>query len=214
MKNLIAASLAVSTLYAGSASAFNVNLESRPTAVPNSCEWGVFEAEFRLTNVDAGVREPRSYVLHLNFSAEEEIVPVHPRVYANVFRADGGYVGSTTANLVDGIDVDGQLPGRFANQQMRVTFDRLPAPGHLVIPENGGYMTFTVTYQRGDGLFPFDPECDDFSRIEPGAPYKFVSDPYFLIDYITTQPVCEFLAPGVPDPDTGLWYTGESFCGE
>lgn len=66
---------------------------------------------------------------------------------------------------------------------IRTNTPKTPGAPWLEVVENGGYATVTVQFIRDDGLFPFDPECDDFSRIAPGAPAEFYDDHHFALNY-------------------------------
>ncbi len=196
-------------LFCSVISAGNLNLQVKRTAVPNSCEWGIFEAEFKITNVDAGNRFLKNYYITGAFASTDEIKPIHNTVNISSFSTEGAYIGSESVT----ISVNGQEsvpscePGlnKGVYFSIRVNTPETPGAPWVEVVENGGYATVTVQFIRGEGLFPFDPECDDFSRIAPGVPADFYDDHHFALNYTSTQQLIrEYIAPGVVDPETGL----------
>lgn len=190
-------------------SAANLNLSVKPTAVPNSCEWGIYEVEFKITNVDAGNRFLKNYYITGAFASLDEIAPIHGTANISSFSAEGAYIGSEKVTV--SVNGSGSVPSCEAGLNkgvyfnIRVNTPEVPGAPWLEVTENGGYATVTVQFIRGEGLFPFDPECDDFSRIAPGAPADFYDDRHFALNYTSTQQlITEYIAPGVVDPETGL----------
>jgi hypothetical protein len=61
------------------------------------------------------------------------------------------------------------------------------------------------TLRRAGGLSPFDPECDDLTRVERNAPAVFIDNRFFSLGFTSTQQqICEQLNPTTNDPNTGL----------
>lgn len=187
----------------------NLNLQVKPTAVPNSCEWGIFEAEFKITNVDGGNRFLKNYYITGAFASNDVIAPIHGTANISSFSADGAYIGSETVTV--GVSGTGSTPtceaglNKGVNFYIRINTPETPGAPWLEVVENGGYATVTVQFMRGNALFPFDPECDDYSRIAPGAPADFYDDHHFALNYTSTQQLIrEYIAPGVVDPETGV----------
>lgn len=99
-------STAASILFAATASALPLDLQMRATAVPNSCDWGVFEPELRITNVQTFDILLSSVFVEFAFNAgPDEIEAVHPRIIVPIFNSAGGVVTWTFANVVKHSDI-------------------------------------------------------------------------------------------------------------
>src|SRR5207244_12570951 len=102
-------------------------------------------------------------------AGQNDVEAVHPTgTTAAIFDASGGFHG------FDGITVrkrfviaDAQFaPDRRVNQIWTAEFDPPSAQGPDITIPAGGFATLIVTLRRAGGLSPFDPECDDFTKVE------------------------------------------------
>ena len=202
--------MASGILFTATASAFPLDLQMRATGVPNSCDWGVFEPELKITNVQTFDILLSSVFVEFAFNAgPDEIEAVHPRITVPIFNSAGGVVSWTFANVVKRQDI---APFTFAadrkgNQIWAVIFDPPSPPPN---PSNaipvGGFASVTPTLRRAGGAFPFDVGCDDFSKVDRGTSQTtFVDNRFFHMIFTSTQQlICEQKSPTTNDPLTGL----------
>jgi hypothetical protein len=207
------------TLFAATASAFPLDLQMRATGVPNSCDWGVFEPELKITNVQTFDILVSSVFVEFAFNAApDEIEAVHPRITIPIFNASGGVVTWTFANVVKRSDI---APFAFAadrkgNQIWAVIFDppsAPPNPSNAIPP--GGFASVIPTLRRAGGAVPFDLGCDDFSKVDRGTSQTtFVDNRFFHMIFTSTQQlICEQKSPTVNDPLTGLAFASTPITG-
>ncbi len=186
--------------------AYPVDLEVRPTAVPNSCDYGIFQPELRITNVADSPISLSSVFAEFAFNAAPgEIEAVHPETYASIFDADGAFVTWTGAKVEPSPwTTTGELsPDRRINQIWRVLFDP-PRPNPPNLIPAGGYATVIVSLRRAGGAVPFDENCDDFTKVERDSSREFQSNPYFHLIFTSTQQlVCEQWDLVTNDPLSG-----------
>lgn len=212
LKGVISGGLvaAAGLLVSAPAHALPWNLQVRPTAVPNSCDYGVFEAELKLTNTGTSGAFLSEVFAEFSFNAgANEIEAVHPEdTYAWIFDAQGGFVSW------DGVKVQGpfaQAPAQFsadrrANQIWRTVFDPPNANGQTIVVPPGGFATVIVTLRRAGGQSPFDVGCDDFTKMERNAPTAFTDNKFFRLLFTSTQQlICERFNPNTIDPNSGLF---------
>ncbi len=197
------------------------NVEVRRSSVPNSCDFGVFEPEIKITNTgDHPFFLPQAFLLVYFNAGANEIEAVHPEgTTATIFTANGGFKSFDAISIrkfMDFSQVFEPVPGRKANQAWQISFAPQAAPGQG--PDTtlnpGDFATMIVTFRRAGGAFPFDPACDDFTRVERGASNVFHSDRFYNLFFTSTQQfICEFLNPTTPDPLSGISpITGQSAC--
>jgi hypothetical protein len=211
-KGMISGSLvaAAGLLVSVPAHALPWNLQVRPTAVPNSCDYSVFEPELKLTNTGTSSAFLSEVFAEFSFNAgANEIEAVHPEgTYAWIFDAQGGFVSW------DGVTVQGPFAqaaaqfsaARRANQVWRVVFDPPNAGGQTILVPPGGFATVIVTLRRAAGQSPFDAGCDDFTKVERNAPAAFTDNKFFRLLFTSTQQlICERFNPTTIDPNSGIW---------
>ena len=211
--------VAAGVLCASSASAFPLDLQMRATGVPNSCDWGVFEPELKISNVATFDILLSSVFVEFAFNAApDEIEAVHPRITVPIFNSSGGVVSWTFANVVKRTDIP---PFTFAadrkgNQIWAVIFDppsAPPAPSNAI--PVGGFASVTPTLRRAGGAVPFDVGCDDFSKVDRGTSQTtFVDNRFFHMIFTSTQQlICEQKSPTMNDPLTGLAFASTPITG-
>ena len=197
------------------------NLEVRRSSVPNSCDFGVFEPEIKITNTgDHAFFLSQATVVVYFDAGVNEIESVHPEgTTASIFTANGGFKSWDTISIRKFIDFNPTLepvPGRRANQSWAISFGPISPPGQGpdINMNPGDFATMIVTFRRAGGAFPFDVGCNDFTRVERGASNAFHSDRFYNLIFTSTQQlICEFLNPTTPDPDSGIApFTGQSAC--
>jgi hypothetical protein len=191
------------------------NVQVRHTSVPNSCDYSVFEPEIRITNTgDHSFFLPQAY-LQVYFNAPlGSIEPVHPQgTTAAIFTSSGAFKSWDTIDIEPGVTfpTSGPSADRLANQAWRIFFGPINPPGYGpdVTLDPGDYAQFTVTFRRDGGVSPFDPECDDFTKVERSTPADsvvFTDNKFYDLLFTQTQQLLpEFLDPTTPDPNTGIF---------
>jgi hypothetical protein len=202
--------LAFTLLLAASASAFPVDLQMRATAIPNSCDYALFEPELKITNVTTFDILLSSVFVEFAFNAGlTEIEAVHPRITVPIFNAAGGVVSWTFAEIrqTSTFSTFTFAPDRRGNQVWAVVFDPPsppPNPSNAIPP--GGYATVIPTLRRAGGAIPFDVGCDDFSKVDRGtSQITFIDNRFMHLIFTSTQQlICEQKSPTTNDPLTGL----------
>jgi hypothetical protein len=187
------------------------DVQVRPTSVPNSCDFGVFEPEIRITNTGDHFFFLSQVFLLVYFDAgQDEIQAVHPEgTTAAIFERNGAFRSWDSISIRKFQDfAETQFaPDRLANQSWQINFGPINPPGlgpDVTVPV-GGFADLIVTFQRTGGAFPFDVGCKNFTRVERSAPANFASNKFYNLFFTSTQQfLCEFLAPGVPDPNSGI----------
>jgi hypothetical protein len=197
------------------------NVEVRRSSVPNSCDFGVFEPEIKITNTgDHAFFLSQAFLLVYFDAGPNEIEAVHPEgTTAAIFAPNGGFKSWDTISIRKFLDFNPTLepvPGRRANQAWQISFGPINPPGRGpdITMNPGDFATMIVTFRRAGGAFPFDVGCNDFTRVERGASNVFHSDRFYNLFFTSTQQfICEFLNPTTPDPLSGISpITGQSAC--
>jgi hypothetical protein len=196
------------------------NVEVRRTSVPNSCDYSVFQPEIKITNTGAQSFFLSQGFIQVYFNAGlDEIEAVHPTgITAAIFDANGAFKSWDGVSISRGVTFNTVTfaPDRRANQAWRIFFDppQPPGQGPDITMRPGDFAIFTVSFRRAGGQNPFDPECDDFTKVERGAPSNFTNDKFYNLLFTSTQQfICEFLNPTTPDPQSGVNpFTARSAC--
>jgi hypothetical protein len=197
------------------------NVEVRASSVPNSCDFGVFQPEIRITNTgDHAFFLSQAFLLVYFDAGPNEIEAVHPEgTTATIFTRNGGFKSWDTISIRKFMDFSPALepvPGRRANQAWQISFGPISPPGQGpdINMNPGDFATLIPTFRRAGGAFPFDVGCNDFTRVERGASNVFHSDRFYNLFFTSTQQfICEFLNPTTPDPLSGISpITGRSAC--
>jgi hypothetical protein len=197
------------------------DVQVRRSSVPDSCNFGVFEPEIKILNTgDHPFFLSQAFLLVYFNAGANEIEAVHPEgTTAAIFSSNGGFKSWDTISIRKFMDFSPTLepvPGRKANQAWQISFGPISPPGQGpdLTMNPGDFATLIVTFRRAGGAFPFDPACDDFTRVEPGASNVFHSDRFYNLFFTSTQQfICEFLNPTTPDPLSGISpVTGQSAC--
>jgi hypothetical protein len=187
------------------------DVQVRPTSVPNSCDFGVFEPEIRIINTgDHDFFLSQTFLLVYFDAGPDEIQAVHPEgTTAAIFEANGAFRSWDTVSIrkFEDFPETAFAPDRRANQSWQISFGPINPPGRgpdVTVPV-GGFADLITTFQRAGGAFPFDDGCKNFTRVERGAPANFASNKFYSLFFAQTQQfICEFLSPGVPDPNSGI----------
>jgi hypothetical protein len=187
------------------------DVQVRPTSVPNSCDFGVFEPEIRIINTgDHDFFLSQTFLLVYFDAGTDEIQAVHPEgTTAAIFEADGAFRSWDTVSIRKFQDFPETqfAPDRRANQSWQISFGPINPPGRgpdVTVPV-GGFADLITTFQRAGGAFPFDDGCKNFTRVERNVPANFASNQFYSLFFASTQQfICEFLSPGVADPNSGI----------
>jgi hypothetical protein len=190
------------------------NVQVRANSVPNSCDYSVFQPEIRITNTgDHPFFLPQAFV-QVYFNAPiGSIQPVHPEgTTAAIFSASGAFKSWDTISIdpqaIITFPTEGPSPDRLANQAWRIFFGPINPPGRGpdVTLNPGDFAQFIVSFQRVGGLSPFDPQCDDFTKLERNSTNVFTDNKFYNLLFTQTQQLLpEFLNPTTPDPNTGIF---------
>ena len=202
---------------ASAQSVVTANLQVRASSVPNSCDFGVFEPEIRLTNTgDHPFFLPQAFVQVYFNTPIGGIEAVNPEgTTAAIFTSNGGFKSFDTISIRPGIafDTTGPSADRLANQAWQIFFSPIDAQGPDVTLNPGEYAQFFVTFRRPGGLFPFDPQCNAFTKVERNAQTVFTDNKFYNLFFTSTQQfICEFLNPTTRDPNSGVTPAGISSC--
>jgi hypothetical protein len=197
--------------HAASAQVVVADVQVRPTSVPNSCDFGVFEPEIRIVNTgDHDFFLSQVFLLTYFDAGVDEIQAVHPEgTTAAIFESNGAFRSWDTISIRKFEDFPETqfAPDRRANQSWQINFGPINPPGlgpDVTVPV-GGFADLITTFQRAGGAFPFDQGCKNFTRVERGASANFASNKFYSMFFTQTQQfICEFLSPGVPDPNSGI----------
>lgn len=193
------------------------NLQVRSSAVPNSCDFGIFQPEIRLTNTgEHPFSLPQAFV-QVYFNAPiGGIEAVNAEgTTAAIFTANGGFKSFDTISIRPGstFETTGPSEDRLANQAWQIFFSPISAQGRDLTLNPGEFAQFFVTFRRTGGPFPFDPQCNDFTKVERNAPTVFTDNKFYNLFFTSTQQfICEFLNPTTPDPNSGVTPAGVSSC--
>ncbi|HTA75638.1 MAG TPA: hypothetical protein VK791_00610 [bacterium] len=184
------------------------DLQVKPSSVPDSCNWQVFEAVLKITNVWTSPLDLHTVEAEYYFDAgQNEIQAVHPTgTYAVIYNAQGTQLGFIDANNNQRLtNISGAYaPDRLANQSWVTWFSYDPQSPTSIVPP-GGCAIVTVTLQRANGASPFDQGCKNFTRIDPGTPQVFAGNKFFTLNFLQTQiRICEALNLTTIDPQTGI----------
>jgi hypothetical protein len=152
-----------------------------------------------------------SVFVEFAFNSAQPIEAVHQEITVATFHPNGAFNDWHTARVF-GPDLRAQTvqlsPTRRFNQVWRVVFDppNPQRPFSVSIPANGGFVLATVTLRRAGGAFPFDPECDDFTKVDRGtSQVNFVDNKFMHLRFTQTQQlICEEKLGGGFDPLSGI----------
>jgi hypothetical protein len=200
---LLLAPLVASAQVTPDLSQFQLNLQVRPVDQVSTCQAGSFRAEFRITNFTNVAFDLSRASVRLNFNNATLVEPVN-NTFVTVFSPAGGLTGQSTTATVrqEQGPMCAVAPDRTTNQTMFIDL------GAAQLPPNGGFATFIATLRRDGGQFPFDVGCDDFTKlVNPDRTFR--NDRFFgLVQPSGIIPTgrlfCEFTAPNVVDPETGI----------
>jgi hypothetical protein len=187
------------------------DIQVRPTSVPNSCDFGVYQPDIRIVNTGTQDFYLSQASLMLYFDAgPNEIQAVNPTgLTASIFEANGGFRSwdSVFIRKFSDFAETQYAPDRRANQSWQIYFGPINPPGQgpdITVPV-GGFAELTPTFQRANGAVPFDDGCKNFTRVERGASANFATNKFYDLYFFSTQQfICEYLSPGVPDPNSGI----------
>jgi hypothetical protein len=212
--------LATPQVAQGQAAATKLNLEVRNVDNADSCVFGSFRPEFRITNfgtqpVSIGAVDVRMF---FNNPLQDPIEFVGA-TFATIFNADGSLTGSyASAVQFDSAPPNPSCvvaPDRLANQTRHISFQ--PVGTDALIPPNGGFATIIVQYRRNGGEVPFDAGCNDFSKLPADPARAFHNDKFFNL--VMQNPMgpphvlfCEFINATTVDPNSGI-DAGVDACG-
>jgi hypothetical protein len=204
----------------GQTAPVRLNLEVRNVDNADSCVFGSFRPEFKITNFGT---QPFSITLadirmFFNNPLQDPIEFVGA-TFATIFNANGSLTGSyATAVQFDSAPPSPSCvvaPDRRANQTRHISFSAVGS--EALIPPNGGFATVTVQYRRNGGQAPFDAGCDDFSKLPADPARAFHNDKFFNL--VMQNPMgpphilfCEFTSATTVDPNSGI-DAGVDACG-
>jgi hypothetical protein len=199
-----------------------LNLEVRNVDNADSCTYGSFRPEFKITNWGSTAYPLNAVDIRMAFNNPfEQAIEFVVADNVVVFNANGGITGGygkvtpletapAPASCVVAAD-------RGATQTQHALLGPITAGTNVTIPPNGGYATVIVQYRRAGGLTPFDAGCDDFSRLPADPLRAFHSDKYFsLVKPVVAAPptalVCEYKTSSTVDTSSGI-DSGVITCG-
>jgi len=176
------------------------DLKVRTADVPSACTSIVFRPQVRVTNVSVDPRDLSEIFVQTYFNAPiGSISPTHPFTYVTITDFTGAVIGFTqvTASpFVRFVGTCSVAPDRKTNQPWDFFFDPVMVPP-------GGSATFIDDVWVGGSIF--DPECDDFTKVDGNTTYH--DDIHYSLMFnrvgLTTR-ACEWISPLIPDPNTGV----------
>jgi len=176
------------------------DLKVRSADVPNSCTSTVFRPEMRITNHSVDPRDLSEILVQTYFNSPlGSVQPVHPFTFVTVTDIQGGVTGFaqvTASEFVRFVGTCSVAPDRKVNQPWDFFFSSVMIPP-------GGSATFIDDLWVGGNIF--DPQCDDFTKVEPNG--TFHDDVHYSLMFnsvgLTTR-ACEWIAPLIPDANTGV----------
>jgi hypothetical protein len=191
---------------AGSAAAQNRghgprwDLKVRSADVPSACTSTVFRPEMRITNNSVDPRDLSEILVQTYFNAPlGSVQPVHPFTYVTITDFQGtviGFTQVTAGEFARFVGTCGVAPDRKTNQPWDFFFVPVMVPP-------GGSATFIDDLWVGGNIF--DPDCDDFSKVENNS--TFHDDPHYSLMFASaglTTRACEWISPLIPDDHTGV----------
>jgi len=176
------------------------DLKVRSADVPNSCTSTVFRPEMRITNNSVDPRDLSEIFVQTYFNAPiGSVQPVHAFTYVTITDFRGAVINFTQVTASEFARFVGTCqvaPDRKTNQPWDFFF------GSVMVPP-GGSATFIDDLWVGGNIF--DPECDDFTKVEPNS--TFHDDVHYSLMFnavgLTTR-ACEWIAPLITDASTGV----------
>src|SRR6185369_14726693 len=131
------------------------NVEVRASSVPNSCDFGVFQPEIKITNTgDHAFFLSQAFLLVYFDAGPNEIEAVHPEgTTATIFRSNGAFKSWDTVSIRKFMDFSPTLepvPGRRANQAWQIFFGPISPPGQGpdITMNPGDFATLIPQFRR------------------------------------------------------------------
>jgi len=176
-------------------------LVSNGTGGPNPCSSNSEQPSFKIVNNSAVAMNVTTLSIVGWFNATDIIGTWggdawRTHVYDNTgTQVDAGGIAATAA----------LASGTYGSMATQITFtfstsQTIPAGGWVIAGGAGPFYALNTTGAT------FDPSCNNYSGVGGATPYvsgNWYEDSHWLLQE-GGQPVCEYTAPGVKDPATGV----------